>query len=205
MPISIADRGQNNVVDIDPDVLAKGCGTIVLDGDDNVLSIKPTAYTVGINFHLTGDANVHIAEHINVHNLFIYATRKTYVRLGHTLGISGTVRLLLHEPGSITVGAGCLFAGGIDISISDMHSIINSGTRQRLNPARSISIGDRVWIGERCILLKGVNIGNGAIIGAGAVVTKDVPSNCAAAGNPARVIRREVTWDFRLLWSHGSG
>ena len=52
-----------------------------------------------------------------------------------------------------------------------------------------IVIGDNVWIGERCCVLAGVTIGKGAIIGANAVVTHDVPPNCIAAGVPAKVIK----------------
>jgi len=50
-------------------------------------------------------------------------------------------------------------------------------------------VGDDVWIGHRCILLPGVKIGTGAVIGAGSVVTKDVPEYAVVAGNPARIIK----------------
>lgn len=53
-----------------------------------------------------------------------------------------------------------------------------------------VTIGDNVWIGANAIILKGVKIGSGSIISAGAVVTKDVPENCIAAGNPAKVVKR---------------
>lgn len=54
---------------------------------------------------------------------------------------------------------------------------------------RPVTIGDYVWIGMNCLILKGVTIGEGAIIGAGSVVTRDVPPFCLAAGSPARVLR----------------
>ena len=56
----------------------------------------------------------------------------------------------------------------------------------------SITIGDNVWIGGSCCVLPGVKIGNNVVIGAGSVVTKDIPDNVCAAGNPCRVIR-EIT------------
>jgi acetyltransferase-like isoleucine patch superfamily enzyme len=52
-----------------------------------------------------------------------------------------------------------------------------------------VRIGKRVWIGENACILPGVSIGDGAVIGAGSVVTKDIPPNSIAAGNPAKVIR----------------
>ena len=53
-------------------------------------------------------------------------------------------------------------------------------------------IGSNVWIGGSCVILPGVSIGNNVVIGAGSVVTKDIPDNVCAAGNPCRVIR-EIT------------
>lgn len=55
--------------------------------------------------------------------------------------------------------------------------------------AKEVTIGDNVWIASRAIILGGVTIGNNSVIGAGSVVTKDIPPNCFAAGNPARVIK----------------
>jgi acetyltransferase-like isoleucine patch superfamily enzyme len=57
-----------------------------------------------------------------------------------------------------------------------------------------IIIGDNVWIGMNCIILKGVTIGDGAIIAAGSVVNKDIPPRALAAGAPARVIKENVGW-----------
>lgn len=55
--------------------------------------------------------------------------------------------------------------------------------------ARPVEIGDNVWIGGGCILLAGVTIGENSVIGAGSVVTRSIPANCVAAGNPCRVLR----------------
>ena len=60
--------------------------------------------------------------------------------------------------------------------------------------AQPITIGKHVWIGQNAMILKGVNIGDGAVIAAGAVVTKDVPAGCLAAGVPAKVIKKDVIW-----------
>jgi acetyltransferase-like isoleucine patch superfamily enzyme len=59
-----------------------------------------------------------------------------------------------------------------------------------------VHIGSHVWIGARALILKGVRIGDGAVVAAGSVVTRDVPSRALVAGNPAQVIREDVSWDF---------
>jgi acetyltransferase-like isoleucine patch superfamily enzyme len=92
----------------------------------------------------------------------------------------------------ISIGNGTIIAEGVIIRDCDEHCISTlSGNGVETEP---ISIGNHVWIGQRAIILKGVTIGDGAIIGAGAVVTKDVPSNCIVAGNPARIIKFEAEW-----------
>jgi len=58
-----------------------------------------------------------------------------------------------------------------------------------------ISIGNHVWIGINATILKGVTIGDGAIIAAGAVVTRDIPASCMAAGVPASVIKNNISWE----------
>ncbi|MBP6872851.1 MAG: acyltransferase [Bacteroidales bacterium] len=73
---------------------------------------------------------------------------------------------------------------------SDNHNVLKEGYVQ----SKPILIGDNVWIGMRAIILKGVTIGNGSIVAAGAVVTKDVPPNTVVGGVPARVIRENVSW-----------
>lgn len=59
---------------------------------------------------------------------------------------------------------------------------------------KPIIIKDEVWIGARCIITKGVTIGKGAILAAGTVVTKDVPSYTLVAGNPAKAIKNVSSW-----------
>ena len=69
------------------------------------------------------------------------------------------------------------------------------GRNVRINSSAGVSgtarlrIGDNVWIGGSVTILPGVHIGNNVTVGAGAVVTKDIPDGCIAAGNPARVIK----------------
>lgn len=90
----------------------------------------------------------------------------------------------------VTIGKGCAIARDVIIRDYDAH-YLNDGIH---NVAKEISIGDRVWIGTRAIILKGVSIGDGAVVAAGAVVTRDVPARCLVVGVPAKVIRENVEW-----------
>lgn len=90
----------------------------------------------------------------------------------------------------ITIGNGVKIAEDVIIRDSDNHEIIREGYKK----CAPIIIGDNVWIGERAIILKGVTIGDGAVIAAGAVVNKDVPPRTLVGGVPAKVIKKEVKW-----------
>lgn len=199
MPIQVIDNGENNSVEISTELMEKGTGQIRFDGDNNTFAVESSALAFGGYFHLNGGATVTIGERFNGLQLFIYAVQGSELRIGRWAGFNGLVRLLLHECGQLTIGDGCLFAAEVDVTISDMHSIIDISTQKRINTARNINIGNRVWIGQRSMVLKGAEIGDGSIIGAQSVVTKRIPANCLAAGSPARLIRPNVTWDSQLL------
>ena len=87
----------------------------------------------------------------------------------------------------IRIGHSCMLAANCSISDSDWHGIYN-----RTRPFRCtepVTLGDNVWLGENVIVCKGVSIGDNSVIGAGAVVTRSIPANSVAAGNPARVVK----------------
>lgn len=93
----------------------------------------------------------------------------------------------------IEIGKGTYISDDVRIQDSDNHYIIENGVR-KLNSA-PIIIGDHVWIGKNALILKGVTIGEGAIVAAGSIVVKDVPAKSLVAGNPARVIKENVIWE----------
>jgi maltose O-acetyltransferase len=69
------------------------------------------------------------------------------------------------------------------------HPLDPSERRKKISLVEAVTIGDDVWIGANCTILPGVTIGSNVVIAAGAVVTKDLPGNCIAAGVPAAIIR----------------
>ena len=93
----------------------------------------------------------------------------------------------------VTIGRRATISWDCYISDSDQHSIFDE-SGERINEPRPVVIGDNVWIGQGCAIMKGVTIGDGAIIAAHSVVTKDVPANTIAAGTPAKVIKENISW-----------
>jgi len=103
--------------------------------------------------------------------------------------------------GSVIIGNNALIASKVFISDlshgsykgDENDSSPESIPKDRVETSNAVKIGDNVWIGESAVVLPGVTIGKGSIIGASAVVTKDIPPNSIAVGNPAKVIK---TYNF---------
>jgi maltose O-acetyltransferase len=89
--------------------------------------------------------------------------------------------------GTITIGLDCMFAGNVTILTSD-HDLVD-GVIQREPKSRPVTVGDRVWFGANVVVMPGVTIGDHVIVAAGAVVTKDCPSDGIYGGVPARRIK----------------
>ena len=88
----------------------------------------------------------------------------------------------------VTIGSRTLFGPNVQIYTAT-HPINPMERASGLEYAKPISIGDDVWIGGSAVICPGVNIGARSVIGAGSVVTKDIPADVFAAGNPCKVIR----------------
>lgn len=88
----------------------------------------------------------------------------------------------------IRIGHSVMMANGVYITDSDWHGLYDRN--QRIPEDTPVVIGDNVWLGDHCTVLKGVTIGDNSIVAARAVVSRDVPANVIVAGNPARVVKQ---------------
>ena len=121
----------------------------------------------------------------------IRCTDNATIKIGNNVGLSSTC-VWAHN--SITIGNNVNIGGDCLIIDSDAHSLNyidrrNIKTDQLNRKDKPIIIDDDVLIGTRCIILKGVTIGARSIIGAGSVVTKSIPADCIAAGNPCQILK----------------
>lgn len=119
----------------------------------------------------------------------IYATENATITIGNNVGMSSTV-LWAHK--SITIGNHVKIGGNCILIDTDSHNkdyMIRRGQYTDWGVAEPIVIEDDAFIGMNCLILKGVTIGARSIIAAGSVVTKSIPADCIAGGNPARVIK----------------
>jgi acetyltransferase-like isoleucine patch superfamily enzyme len=121
-------------------------------------------------------------------------TRESVISIGAGTEISNSVTLIaLNE---IAVGSACLISDLVSIFDSDFHDLspdarLDSALRMTSDGTTgSVMIGDNVWLGSRCLVLRGSVVGRDSVIGAGSVVHGEIPAGVLAAGVPARVIKR---------------
>jgi len=118
-------------------------------------------------------------------NFRLYVGDGAELRLGSGYFNEGSM-IVCHS--RITIGDTCLFGPHVMLRDNDGHFYED---RPQSAP---ITIGDHVWVGMRSVILKGVTVGDGAVVAAGAVVTRDVPPRSLVGGSPARVLRKNVSW-----------
>ena len=120
----------------------------------------------------------------------LVAKKGATINVGDDVGMSG---VSVYAFKGINIGKKCLIGANTKILDNDFHPVDPEVRRVRpLDEVKSkeINIGENVFIGCNCLILKGVTIGDNSVIGAGSVVSKDIPANCVAAGNPAKVIKQ---------------
>ena len=103
---------------------------------------------------------------------------------------------VLLDPAPITIGAHCQIAPRVQLLTAE-HPVAPGPRRDGWESARPITLGDNVWLGGGVIVCPGVAIGDDTVVGAGAVVIRDLPAGVVAAGTPARVVREISDRDTR--------
>ena len=113
------------------------------------------------------------------------------ISIGSRTVASNNLQVIANQ--SVHIGSDCLIGELVSIYDSDFHEI-NPHERQSKSHGKvaEVVIGNNVWIGSRSLILKGTTIGDNTVIAAGSVVTKSIPADVIAGGNPARVIREKL-------------
>lgn len=172
--------GAERIVVREGGALRIGLGSFGLSSEDDTSVVRVRE---GASFHCDGVVSLQRGVRVVVDG--------GRLRIGHGTNVNGVGTKLLCSRG-ITIGEFCTFSWDVQLLDNDFHSITVDGVERPA--AAPIVIGDRVWVGTRAVVLKGVTIGDGAVVAAGAVVTQDVPAGAVVGGMPAKVIGHVDSW-----------
>jgi acetyltransferase-like isoleucine patch superfamily enzyme len=170
--------------------------TINFRGKRSRLTIGKNVQCFKFHINIFDDCKVEISDDCRLSGTFTLRDDCT-VKIGQRTWCNSHLNISAAEGTMVILGADCLISSAT-IRSSDMHPVFCLDTGERVNPAKDVIVGDHVWFGQESFITKGVSIGAGCVIAARAVVTKSIPSNCAVAGNPAKIIRERIRWDRRL-------
>ena len=152
-------------------VFVRGHGTVIIGNNVKITSCRETN-------PIGGDTKS-----------IIYAKKNSQITIGNNVGISNTAIVAMN---SIAIEDNVLIGGGCKIYDHDFHSLDYEMRMQPVDEgvaSRPVLIKMGAFVGAHSIILKGVTIGEKSIVGAGSVVTKDIPDGEIWAGNPAKYIR----------------
>lgn len=158
-----------------------------LNGEISALCKNKSSIDIRRDAKLTIDGVVDLGAGTN-----IVVNEIATISIGNNTYIAGDSKIYANK--SINIGNDCALSWGLTIIDSDFHSIIYNTVKNNV-VCEPINIGNHVWVGCNVTILKGVNIGDNSIIAAGSIVNKDVPKNCLVAGNPARIIKQDISWN----------
>jgi maltose O-acetyltransferase len=140
---------------------------------------------------LRGDGDVEFGRGVtlvgNVAPIEFVSYKGARISIGDHTFINYGSSITAHD--QVKIGSHCLLGHYALILDNNEHGVEQ---REVMPPSASVIIEDHVWVGSRTIILPGLRVGHHSVVGAGSVVTKDIPANCLAVGNPARVVRRFV-------------
>ena len=197
MPVSLSiEYPDENDIEIDQHFIDAGTGFVKITGRDNKVRIGRPAQPGSGQFFVENGARLSIGEGCSLGGLCVYAlARGASIEIGAKSSFVGVIHVTAHEPASVWIGEGCLFADETSVMASDVHRILDSRTSKRLNPPADVRIGNRVWVSGGVSVLRGAVVGDDSVIGRASIVTGRFRSNVVIAGVPARVIRKNIRWE----------
>ena len=190
-------KGKNNKIENNGQLLNYN---INITGNNNTIVIKENSIIYNVFIKIQGDNHyLEIGKNCRINSAILWMEHADCVlNIGDFTTIE-QAHIAVTEPNQkVIIGKECMFSDNISIRTSDSHGIFDLQTHKRINQAKSIFIGNHVWIGAKATILKGVTIGDDSIVSLGAIVTKDIPKNCVAAGIPAKVIKEKIYWSRDL-------
>lgn len=165
-------------------------------GSNNKITFGERTQLSNAKIYIRGNNHsLQIDNECRISGSFWFEDNECIIHIGKRTTIENAHMAVTEPNKSIIIGQDCMLSNDIDIRTGDSHSIIDMDSQQRINYANDVIIGDHVWIGAHCSILKGVKIANNVIVGTRTLVVKSIESeNVVTAGNPNKIIKYNVNW-----------
>lgn len=196
---------ERNRVEGNPEITKS---TISFKGNNNILYCEGNVKITNAQFLFEGSNSiVYLSSAMNTQysfTLVIYNNSTFFI--GRDGNLSSPININIQENQNVIIGAECSLSSGVNIRTADIHPIYDNETKQRINHARSVFIGDHVWIGHLAYISRGAKIGSGAIVDNYSFVPHNaqIHSNSLVVGNPARVEKQNVFFTKEFLGYHNA-
>lgn len=172
--------------------------SIEINGNDNTVIIELPANFIATSIVISGNSNyLHIkpTKHRTIRHTTFGLDNGATIKIGSGLSVYRKLNIVSKNHKVIEIGDECMIARDVVIRNDDGHVILDNKTGEVLNIPDDIFIGNKVWIGLRCVILKGARISDGSVVGAMSLVNKKFEEkNILIAGVPAKKIRGDISW-----------
>ena len=192
--IIIFDENQNE------EIVSKIKGlTVTFRGKNNVVKIEKGSIFYSSHIILQNNCQVNIKKtnRYGIRSLSAELADNCSIKIGKDFS-SVSIRFSQGQEKNlkVTIGDNCMCATDVTIRPTDGHAIYDIETNELINKGEDVFIGNHVWLGLNCLILKGSYLSNNTVIGANSLVNKKfTEENVIVAGSPAKIIKRNVNWD----------
>jgi len=190
-------KGRGNKIKVERSARLYNC-TFQICGDKNLIWIDKNVIAHNLKFNIIGHCHsIRILQNVqfNRSGMIWVEDNNCTIEIGRDSTFE-EVHIAATEPHSkISIGEDCIFATGIEIRTGDSHSLLDNNSRKRINYAKDVIIGNRVWVASNASILKGSVIGSNSVVGTRAVVTGSFEeSNILIGGIPAKKLKENIDW-----------
>ena len=201
-------RGYNNEVQIYPNVFGLNNTEIDMCANQKLIIREGTQFNADTKFRYmgyNGSSEVYIGCSCRFDETFfrlINHVENSAVVINNNSTFEKKVDIRANSGKQIIIGKDCMFSREIQLQAGDGHTIFDINTSKNINTSycneeykqNQIMIGEHVWVCAKAFILNGTNIGSGCVVGGNSTVKGVFPNNCVIAGNPAKMVKKDIAW-----------
>ncbi len=176
---------------------------LVINGNQNQVITHGKTTLRNLRIHINGNNNKLILnDGVKFYEMghILFEGSNCTIEIGEKTTVGGASIFCTEDNTKINIGKDCMFGREIRLRTGDSHSILDNDTKKRINKSEDIIIGNKVWLGYHCNIMKGSVVSDNSIVGTFTIVNKKfLEKNVALAGIPAKVVKQNIDWDRRKL------